>query len=98
MSLEQLHFWNRLLFLRTYTFWKELVCLLYRSLSPSLTFVYCKGPYLAEEFFHNHCPCFDIAIAQLGAISRRRNNSVEIVAVAERYLIVTHVKNEESKK
>ena len=35
---------------------------------------------------------------QLGVIPRTRNKFVEIVAVAERYLIITHVKNKESKK
>ena len=41
---------------------------------------------------------FDIVFAQLGVIARTRNNFVEIAAVEERYLIIIHVKNEESKK
>ena len=41
---------------------------------------------------------FDIAFAQLGVIPRIRNKFVETVAVAERYLIITHLKNKESKK
>ena len=36
--------------------------------------------------------------AQLEVIPKTRNKLVEIVAVAERYLIITHVKNKESKK
>ena len=57
-----------------------------------------KGPYFAEGFLYNLCPCFHIVFAQLGVIPRTRNKFVEIVAVAERYLIITHVKNKESKK
>ena len=41
---------------------------------------------------------FDIVFAQLRAIPRIRNKFVEIVAVAERYFIIGHVKNKESKK
>ena len=37
-------------------------------------------------------------LAQLGVIPRTRNKFVEIVAVAECYLIITHVKDKESKK
>ena len=36
--------------------------------------------------------------AQLGVIARIRNKFVEIVAVAERYFMIAHVKNKESKK
>ena len=54
--------------------------------------------YFSEGFLHNLCPCFDIAFAQLGVIPRTRNKFVEIVAVAERYLIPNHVWNKESKK
>ena len=44
-------FWVRyfLRVLRTSTFWKELVCLFYKSLLPFLTFVNCKGP--PKDFF-----------------------------------------------
>ena len=35
--------------LRTSTFWKEIACLLYKSLLPFLTFVDCKGPL--KDFF-----------------------------------------------
>ena len=48
-------------------------------------------------FFHNLCPRFNIVFAQLGVISRTKSRFVKIVAVEERYLITTHVKNEESK-
>ena len=41
---------------------------------------------------------FDIVFAQLGVIPRIRNKFVEIVAVVERYLIITHLKTKESKK
>ena len=51
-----------------------------------------EGPYLAEGFLHNLYPYFDIAFAQLGVMPRRMNKSVEIVAVAECYLITNHVK------
>ena len=45
------------------------------------------------EFFLLYRSCFDIAFAQLGVISRTKNRFVEIVAVAECYLITNHVKN-----
>ena len=48
-------------------------------------------------FFHNLCSRFNIVFAQLGVISRTKSRFVEIVAVEKRYLITTHVKNEESK-
>ena len=38
------------------------------------------------------------SFVQLGVIARTRNNFVEIKAVTEGYLIITHVKNKESKK
>ena len=44
------------------------------------------------------CPCSDIAFAQLVVIPRTRNRFFEIVAVAECYLITSHVKTKESKK
>ena len=40
----------------------------------------------------------DIVFAQLGAIPRIRNKFAEMVAVAERYFIIAHVKNNELKK
>ena len=51
---------------------------------------------LNEGFLCNICPCFDIVFAQLGVITRARNNFAEIAAVAERYLIITHVENKEA--
>ena len=41
---------------------------------------------------------FDIAFARLGIIPKTRNKFVERVALAERYLIITHVKYKESEK
>ena len=41
---------------------------------------------------------FDIAFAQLEVILRTRNKFSEIVDVAERYFIIAHTKNKESKK
>ena len=79
-------------FLRTYTFWKELVCLIFKSLLTLLIFVNYEGPYFAEGFLLNLRPCFDIAFAQLGVIQKTNNNFVEIVAVAECYLYKNHVK------
>ena len=58
----------------------------------------CEDPYLAEEFPHNCWLCFDIVFAQLGVIPRRTNKSFEIVGLAERYIIIIHVKNKEFKK
>ena len=55
-------------------------------------FTFCEG------FFHNFCPCFDIAFEQLGVIPKTRNKFVEIAAVKGRYLIITRVKGKESKK
>ena len=52
-----------------------------------------EGPYFAKGFLLNLLPCFDIAFAQLGDIPRIKNKFVEIVAVAECYLITNHVKN-----
>ena len=57
-----------------------------------------EGPYFAEGFLLKLYPCFDIALAELGVIPRTRNKFVEIVAVAESYLIINNVKNKESKK
>ena len=63
-----------------------------KSLLLFLTLVNYEGPYLGEGFLRNLCLCFDTVFAQLGVISRTRNKFVEIIAVAERYLIITHVK------
>ena len=79
-------------------FWEGIVCLVYKLLLPFLTFVNFKGPYLAEGFLHNLCPCFDIEFARLGIIPTTKNKFVEIVAIAECYLVTNHVKNKESKK
>ena len=57
-----------------------------------------EGPYFAEEFLLKLYPYFDIALAELGVIPRTRNKFVEIVAVAECYLIINNVNNKESKK
>ena len=57
-----------------------------------------EAPYLDEGFIYSLGLYFDIMIAQLGVITRTRNKFVEIAAVAECYLIITHVKNKESKK
>ena len=48
----------------------------------------CEGPYLAERFLQNFCPCFHNVLAQLGVIARTRNKFVEITAVLERYLFI----------
>ena len=74
-------------------FWEGIVCLVYKLLLPFLNFVNYKGPYLAEGFLHNLCPCFDIEFARLGIIPTTRNKFVEIVAIAECYLVTNHVKN-----
>ena len=74
-------------------FWKELVCLIFKSLLTFLTFVNYEGPYFAEGFLLNLRPCFDIAFAQLGVIPRTKYKFVEILAVEECYLITNHVKN-----
>ena len=54
---------------------------------------------LTKGLVHNNGPCFDVMFAQLGVIPIIRNKFVEVVAVAEGYLIITHLKkNKESKK
>ena len=50
---------------------------------------------MPRDFFTT---CFDIAFAQVGVIPRTRNKFVEIIVVAECYLITNHVKNKESKE
>ena len=74
-------------------FWKELVCLIFKSLQTFLTFVNYKGSYFAEGFLLNLRTCFDIAFALLGVIPRTKNKFVEIAAVAVCYLITNDVKN-----
>ena len=44
---------------------------------------------MPRDFFTT---CFDIAFAQVGVIPRTRNKFVEIIVVAECYLIANHVK------
>ena len=60
-------------------------------------FVNCEGPYLAERFLYYLYGYFDVEFAHLGVIRRARNKFVEIVAAAEHYFIISHVKNKESK-
>ena len=83
-------------FLRKLTFSEPLefkgIYFFEKSLVPFLTFLNSEGPYLAEGSHHNLCPCFDIVFVQLGDIPRTRSMFAEIVAAAEHYLIITHVK------
>ena len=51
-----------------------------------------ESPYFAGGILHVLCPYFDIAFAQLGVIPKTRNKFVEIVTVAEGYLITNHIK------
>ena len=52
----------------------------------------CEGPYLAERFLHNLCPCFDIVFELLGVIARTNNKIVEIAGASECYLIINPFK------
>ena len=77
-------FWLRYLFPSLYlfssTFLRDLperIGLPVLSLLTFLTFVNCEGPYLAEGFLHNFCPCFDIVFAPLGLITRTSNRIVK---------------------
>ena len=54
-----------------------------------------ESVYFAEQFLLNLLPCFDIAFAQLGIIPKTKSKFVEIVAVAECYLIRNHVKKKQ---
>ena len=59
--------------------------------------------FFTSDFFyigllHNIGPCFDIAFAQLEVIPKTRNKFAEIVAVAERYLIITNIKKQRIKE
>ena len=47
---------------------------------------------LTEGLHRNIGPSFDIMFAQLEVIPRTRNKLAEIITIAERYLITTHVK------
>ena len=53
---------------------------------------------LTEGLLHNIGRCFDIVFPQLEVIPKTRNKFVEIVVVAERYVIVTHVKKQRIKE
>ena len=77
-------------------FLEKFFCLFCKSLLPSLTSVNCEGPYFAEGFLHNLCPCFDIVFVPLGLITRTNNKIVEIVAASKCYLITN--KKKEFKK
>ena len=55
------------------------------------TFMNCEGRYFSGGFLLKLRPCFDIAFAQLGVIPSTKNTFVEIVAVAECYVIINHV-------
>ena len=61
-------------------------------------FLNSEGPYLTERILYNLCGCFDFVFAQLGVIPRTRKKFVERVVVAERYFIISNVKNKESEK
>ena len=50
---------------------------------------------MPRDFFTT---CFDIAFAQVGVIPRTRNKFVEIIVVAECYLITNHVKKSRIKE
>ena len=81
---ESVYFWV------VYLFWKELVRLFYKSLLPFLLSWFLKN--LTVGLFHNFCPFFDVMFAQLGVISKTRRKIIEIVAVTEHYLVITHEK------
>ena len=53
---------------------------------------------LIEKLLHSIGPCFDVVFAQLEVIPKTRNKFVQIVAAAERYLIITHVKKQRIKE
>ena len=59
-----------------------------------ITFMNFKGACFVEGFLHNLWPCLGIAFTKCEST---RNEYVEIVAVAERYFILTDVQNNESK-
>ena len=45
----------------------------------------------SERLIHNIWPCFDIVLERLEVIPRVRNKFVEMVAAAERYLIIARM-------
>ena len=51
-------FWSFFHILKTFAFWKELVCLFYKSILPFLTFVNCKGPYRETSSQHDFLSMF----------------------------------------
>ena len=53
---------------------------------------------MPRDFFRAFVRFSILCFTQLGVISRTRNKFFEIVAVAERDLVITHVKSKESKK
>ena len=57
-----------------------------------------EGPYLVKGYLYNFYPFFDDPFAELGVITRTSNMFLEVLAVSECYLIITHVKNKEIKK
>ena len=52
-----------------------------------------EGPYFAAGFLLNLRSSFDIAFAQLGVTPRINDKFIQIIAVAECYVITNHVKN-----
>ena len=88
ISLEQLLFGAA-------TFFRDLlerIGLPVLLLLPFSTFANCEGPFLAEGFNHNFCPCFYIVFAPLGFITRTSNKIVEIVVTSECHLIINPFK------
>ena len=81
---ESVYFWV------VYLFWKELVRLFFKSLLPFFLSWFLKN--LTVGLFHNFCPFFYVIFAQLGVISKTRRKIIEIVAVTEHYLVITHEK------
>ena len=57
----------------TFTFWKELACLFYKSLLTELSVI-----EITEGLLQNVGPCFDTEFAELGVILRMRNKSERI--------------------
>ena len=92
-------------FSRVSSFWGQYILerisffLFYKSLLAFLTFVNCEVLYLqaSRGISWQPLPMFDIMFAQLRAIPRTRNKFVEVIAVTERYFIIAHVENKESK-
>ena len=60
-----------------------------------------EGSYLVKGFLYislHFYPFSDNAFAELGVLTRTSNKFLVVVAVAECYLITTHVKSKETKK